>query len=107
MKKITFFGFFLVGLIANAQTNYLVDFNYNTDAANVSSGNWNNLGNATNGSVSNIISDAGVASTYSVAVTDDFVAANQFGSETPNSALGFPATATRDAFYGQDGANTT
>ncbi len=107
MKKITFLGLFLLGLIANAQTNYLVDFNFNTDAANVSSGNWNNLANATSGSVANIISDAGVASAISVAVTDDFVSSNQLGSETPNSALGFPSTATRDAFYGQNGANAT
>lgn len=111
MKKITFklwvVALAFTGFSAMAQTNYLIDFNFNTDAANVSAGNWNNLANATNGSVANIVSDAGVASTYSVAVTDDFVSANQLGSDTPNSALGFPSTATRDAFYGQDGANAT
>ncbi len=106
MKKITFLGLMLFGLSANAQTNYLVDFNQNTSATYVSSGNWNNFHDASGAlPLTNIITDAGVASTIDMAVTDLFVSSNGGGTTAPTGTHGFPATATSDSFYVQDGAN--
>ena len=105
MKKITFLGLMLFGITSFAQTNYLVDFNQNTTATYVTPGNWNNFQDASAGTLTSIISDAGVASVFNMAVTDAFVSSNGTGTTSPTGTHGFPATATSDSFYIQDGAN--
>lgn len=111
MKKITLkfciIAASLLGGNAIAQTSYLVDFNQNATATYVTPGNWNNFQDSAAGTLNAIISDAGVASTINMAVTDAFVAANGTGTTAPTGTHGFPATATSDSFYIQDGANAT
>jgi hypothetical protein len=112
MKKITLLHFFtlaivFIGLSTKAQTNFYIDFNQNTTATYVTPGNWNNYHDAAVGTLTDIISDGGVASTIDMAITDAFVSANGTGTTTPDAALPFPATATSDSFYIQDGANNT
>jgi len=91
MRKITLtqilmLALTLAGLTTMAQTNYFIDFNH-TDAT---TGNWNNISGVTVGTtVNDLISDAGVAGTFDMAVTDDFVAANNDGTTTPGVALLF------------------
>jgi hypothetical protein len=112
MKKITLSHFFtlaiaFIGISTMAQTNFYIDFNQNTSAQYVTPGNWNNYHDAAVGTLTDIISDAGVASTIDMAITDPFVSANGTGTTTPAGTLPFPATATSDSFYVQDGANNT
>jgi hypothetical protein len=109
MRKITLtqilmLALTLTGLTTMAQTNYFIDFNH-TDAT---TGNWNNISGVTVGTtVNDLISDAGVAGTFDMAVTDDFVAANNDGTTTPGAAVPFPGTATKDSFYIQHGTSNT
>ena len=105
MKKITLLGLMLFGITSFAQTNYLVDFNQDATATFTTPGNWNNFQDAGIGTLADIISDAGAASTFDMAVTDAFVSSNGTGTTAPTGTHGFPATATKDSFYIQDGAN--
>lgn len=94
---------------SNAQQTFNFDMSYNqTDAKWTSTGNWNNFYSSTLGTaINNFINDAGTASTYSISITDDFVAANANGTTTPGAGLIFPKEATSDSYYVQDGSNTT
>ena len=113
MKKITqkfllFIAGALVSLGGYSQTIYNFDLNYNTDDQYPTEGNWNNhYSSDWEAVISNFIDDQGNASTYSFAVTDNFVAGNGSGITNPDSNLGFPATATNDSYYVQDGDNNT
>lgn len=112
MKKITLKFALLFGLFsvfnAKAQNLYQFDLNYNSGAVYQTAGNWNAV-NATNttASVANFIDSNGVASTYTAAITAPFVAANDSGTQNPSPSIGFPSTATRDAFYVQNGATNS
>lgn len=81
---------------------YLVDFNWNA-TQHPTPGNWNNFINSTDGSLSGLIDDNGGASSFNLNVVDSFTAANELGVATPSGTLIFPATATKDAFYGDNG----
>ncbi len=112
MKTITQkFLLFVAGMLGAsgfAQTTYNFDLNYNSETQYVSTGNWNNhFSTDWETGISNFLDDQGNASTYSFEVTDNFVAGNGSGSTTPDSNLGFPATATNDSYYVQDGSNET
>lgn len=87
------------------EVNYLLDLNYNA-TLHPTSGNWNNMNGHATGSVTGLISDLGVASTYNVAVSDAFSQSNELGAINPSGTLIFPATATKDAVYG-DNSNPT
>lgn len=113
MKKTTqnfllFIAGAMLGTAGFAQTTYNFDLNYNTDLQYPSTGNWNNHYAGDWGTtIDNFIDDQGNASTYTFAITDDFVAGNSTGSTNPDSNLGFPETATNDSYYVQDGSNPT
>lgn len=61
---------------------------------------WNNLIGAANGQVSNLINSQGHPTGISVVVSDAFNGTNTAGTSSPDSALGFPASATEDSFFG-------
>lgn len=83
------------------EKNYLLDFNLdNTNY--VTSGNWNNLGNYTNGSLTGLVDDLGNSSTININVSDAFSLSNDLGVTVPTGSNIFPATSTRDAFYGDN-----
>lgn len=112
MRKITFkitlmLGFLSI-LLLQAQTVYQFDLNYNSGAIYQTAGNWNAVnGTTTAVSLPNFIDSNGVASTYTMAITAPFVAANDSGTQNPSPTIGFPGTATRDAFYVQNGATSS
>jgi hypothetical protein len=104
MRKITLtqilmLALTLTGLTTMAQTNYLVDLNYNSGTA--TTGNWNNVNAPVYTPVVNIVSDAGVASAFTITVSNDFGGASDTGT-TPSGSNPFPLTATDDFFYGSN-----
>ena len=112
MKKITksliVLTFAIITASVNSQQVFLFDLNHNNSDANRTEGNWNNhLASAMTTDLDNFINDEGVASSYKFAVTDDFVAANNNGTTTPDPELPFPASATMDSYYVQNGSNET
>jgi|26BtaG_2_1085354.scaffolds.fasta_scaffold03116_2 hypothetical protein len=95
-------------MTVQSQQVFLFDLNHNNSELNRTEGNWNNhLASAMTTDISNFINDQGVASTYSFGVTDDFVSANNNGTTSPDPSIGFPATATIDSYYVQNGSNET
>lgn len=97
-----------VTITVQSQQVFLFDLNHNNSDLNRTEGNWNNhLASAMDTDITNFINDEGVASTYSFGVTDSFVAANNDGTKTPDPSLGFPASATMDSYYVQNGSNET
>lgn len=112
MRKITFKLISLIGFLSilflQAQTVYQFDLNYNSGAIYQTAGNWNAVNGTTTAiSLPNFIDSNGVASTYTMAITAPFVAANDSGTQNPNASIGFPSTATRDAFYVQNGTTSS
>lgn len=85
----------------STDVNYLLDINYNA-TLHPTPGNWNNMNGYADGSVTGLVSDLGVASTINVVVSDAFNQSNEFGAANPSGTLIFPATATKDAFYGEN-----
>lgn len=61
---------------------------------------WNNLADHAAGSIRNLANTAGFPSAYDISVFDAFNGVNTGGTSTPDAALGFPATATGDSFFG-------
>ncbi|MBO3097777.1 T9SS type A sorting domain-containing protein [Gelidibacter pelagius] len=112
MKKITqtlaILCIAILSTTVQSQQVFLFDLNHNNSELNRTEGNWNNhLASAMTTDITNFINDQGVASTYSFGVTDSFVAANNNGTTSPDPSIGFPATATIDSYYVQDGSNET
>lgn len=73
--------------------------------ANTTSGNWNNIVSTTVsqvGMTANLIDDSGVSTGAVITVTDSFNQINENGTTSPDSSLPFPASATRDGFFGND-----
>ena len=70
-------------------------------ADGITTGFWNNIADTSSGLATNIIDTAGYTHQgLSLAVTAPFVSAIQSGATSTDPALGWPATATRDAFMG-------
>lgn len=107
MMKIRFYIFlffmaFSSGISAQVNDTVMIDFG---DGVNASAIPWNNLTNAANGTLADLITSANIPTAIGVAVINDFVSMNFGGTTSPDPLIGFPATATKDSYYGQDGAN--
>ena len=87
----------LTNLIAqeDGRDTLLIDF-----GTEVSPAPWNNLADAGSGSITNLLNARGNPSGYGIAVTDSFNNVNTAGTREPATALGLPATATGDSFFG-------
>lgn len=100
MKKTLLFIVLLISFFGNAQQNAFIDFG---NSANASSGNWNNViptvQNETGLSV-DLIDSEGTATGVTLTITDSFDFINANGTASPNAALPFVASATRDSFFG-------
>ena len=73
----------------------LVDF-----GTNLSEGNWNNVTGFADDSLGILINSQGLRTRYSLNVSDAFRGVNTGGTSTADPALGLPATATGDSFFG-------
>jgi PKD repeat protein len=74
--------------------------------ATISTGFWNNITNSTDGAVAEPYDAAGYKHTnLAVAITQPFSGVNVEGTQTPDPALNWTATATRDAFFGAAAEN--
>lgn len=72
----------------------------------VSTGNWNNITTATNnetGITAQLISSTGAQTDVTLTVDDPFDTNNTAGTQTPDASLPFPASASRDSFFGETG----
>ncbi len=63
---------------------------------------WNNVEDPIVGSVTNLIKSDGVLSGVKIAVNDPFNGINHAGTQSPNSSIGFPSTATEESFFGNE-----
>lgn len=94
--------FYLIGISIILSTSLFAQ----TDTILVDFGNmlspppWNNLTNAKIGANPNLINHYGLSSGISIAVVDSFNNVNSNGTQMPDIAIGFPATATGDTFWG-------
>lgn len=73
--------------------------------ANTTAGNWNNIVSKTVSQVgitANLIDDTGASTGAVLTVTDSFNQVNENGTTSPDASLPFPASATRDSFFGND-----
>jgi lysophospholipase L1-like esterase len=61
---------------------------------------WNNISNPVAGQIEDLLTSKGFASGKSIEVYDPFNNINTAGTITPDPAIGFPATATGDSFFG-------
>jgi len=104
MKKITQLAIFMgitFSLFAQNEVS-LIDFG-NPDMTTTES-NFNNVTNATNsetGITVALINSEGAATGVNLEVTDAFHLNNTGGTQTPDEALPFPMSASRDSFYGE------
>lgn len=83
------------------EKNYLVDFNLNSTLY-PTIGNWNNVNSPAVATPINLIDDLGNSSALQVAITNDFSQSNEFGAPQPSGTIIFPATALKDAVYGDN-----
>ena len=100
MKKQLLLLFILISTLGYAQQYAFIDFgNPSTTTPN----NWNNVVTTMqnqSGVIVNLIDSYGNATGIVFELTDSFDAINANGTTSPNSALPFPASATRDSFFG-------
>jgi len=61
---------------------------------------WNNVTDPVAGQIDDLLGSAGAGSGIRIAVFDPFNNINTAGTQMPNPAIGFPATATGDSFFG-------
>jgi lysophospholipase L1-like esterase len=73
----------------------LVDFGNNLSPAP-----WNNVADPVAGEIATLSNENGLLTGYGIRVFDPFNNINTAGTVTPNPAIGFPATATADSFFG-------
>ncbi|MCB0636093.1 MAG: hypothetical protein KDC54_05725, partial [Lewinella sp.] len=73
----------------------LIDFGNNFSPAP-----WNNVSVAASGGIDDLVNSAGFPTGRSIAVFDPFNNINTGGTMSPDPAIGFPATATGDSFFG-------
>ena len=102
MKKHTHLLMFLstFNFLCYAQQITLIDFGLNTE---ISAGNWNNVtDSSTLNSTTNLIDNSGINTGEVLLLTDVFDNdLNGFGTISPDVGLPFPASATRDSFFGE------
>lgn len=113
MRKITLtqilmLALTLTGLTTMAQTKFLVDFNYNSDATYQSSPNWNNWNApiAVDATLP-LVTDAGASSSLVLKLTSAYGGANAVGVDTPGSGFAYPGSAMKDALYNSGTTPTT
>ncbi len=61
---------------------------------------WNNIISPISGQITNLLNSKGSQTGYSLKVVDAFSGVNSNGTQNPHAAIGFPASATMDNFYG-------
>ncbi|SFT87621.1 Lysophospholipase L1 [Lishizhenia tianjinensis] len=61
---------------------------------------WNNINDASSGSVNGLMNNFGFATTINLSITNAFTGVNTSGTQTPNSSLGIPSNASGDSFFG-------
>jgi lysophospholipase L1-like esterase len=83
------------------EKNYLVDFNLNS-TLHPTSGNWNNVNGFAVSTPISLVDDLGYSSAIQVAITDNFSQSNELGAPQPSGTIIFPATALKDAVYGDN-----
>ncbi|HMO49854.1 MAG TPA: S8 family serine peptidase [Kiritimatiellia bacterium] len=75
-------------------------------ASTLSTGLWNNITNHSHGSIAQPYDAEGFKHTnLNLAITQPFGSVSSDGAQSPDPALGWPATATRDAFFGSAAEN--
>lgn len=81
--------------------SYLVDFNYNSTDTPSDTNSWNNWTApiAVDSQLSNLISDAGVASTFSIKLLTTYGGAGNTGSTSPGTGFLYPASAMKDFLF--------
>ena len=73
----------------------------------LTAGNWNNLTNHAAGTtLANLVATNGQATTISLSIANAFFSNNANGTTTPGPNAAYPANATRDSLYGQNGATS-
>ncbi|MCB9309771.1 MAG: T9SS type A sorting domain-containing protein [Lewinellaceae bacterium] len=92
---ISFFTCIIYMLQAQHMDTIIVDFGDNLSPAPI-----NNLADPAAGMIADLTNQKGNATGYSIAVTDAFNNINRNGTTNPDPALGLPATATGDSFFG-------
>lgn len=104
MKKQLLGLFLIFPIILFAQQYSYIDFG---NSSTLTPNNWNNVVVTTQNQVGvevNLIDSDGVSTGITLTLTDSFDHINANGTTTPNSALPFPSTATRDSFFGATSA---
>ncbi|MFD0835298.1 T9SS type A sorting domain-containing protein [Mariniflexile aquimaris] len=104
MKKQLLGLFLIFPIILFAQQYSYIDFG---NSSTLTPNNWNNVVVTTQNQVGvevNLIDSDGVSTGITLTLTDSFDHINANGTTTPNSALPFPSSATRDSFFGATSA---
>lgn len=100
MKKLILFLLAAVPALVFSQQFCYVDFGEN---GSLSSGNWNNVVATTrnqSGIVVNLNNDTGASTGITLTVDDSFDLTNNAGTTSPSASIPFPASSTRDSFFG-------
>ncbi len=100
MKKITLLLMFLSTFIFSTYAQQITLFDFGL-SGQTTGGNWNDITNSVSGAT-NLIDDSGASTSEVLTLTDSFDdAINGWGTTTPDGALPFPSSATRDNFFGE------
>ncbi len=103
-KNTTLFKLILFILLAGVNLSYsqspekdtiLIDF-----GTTMSLPPWNNLSNASDGSLSELINSNGYTTEVGIMVIDSFNGVNTAGIQEPDASAGIPPTASGDSFFG-------
>jgi|GEM_PF-1549657 len=93
-------------ILSNTRSDNDID-TVNIDfGSSLSTGNWNNMNNATGDTINNLINAQGQKTGYSICINDAFTGINTAGTTLPSETLIFPSTATSDSFFGSVGAHS-
>lgn len=101
MKKIILYLAILITYYVSAQQYIYLDFG---SPSYTTAGNWNNVvvsSQNETGITMNLLDDAGIDTGIVFALSDSFDHINTNGTTSPNGALPFTATASRDSFFGE------
>lgn len=92
-----FIVFFFLGLFTiNAQTtSILIDFGGSSSATP-----WNNVSNASSGSLNNLTNSFGISTNIAIQVVDSFNGVNSSGTQSADPSLNIPGSASGDSFFG-------
>ncbi|MAN26951.1 T9SS type A sorting domain-containing protein [Mesonia sp.] len=107
MKKLLLIFALFTGLISFGQEYAYIDFG---GSSHTTPGNWNNIvvsNQNETGVTENLINSSGASMGIVFTLTDSFDHINNNGTTSPNGALPFTGTASRDSFFGatDDGFN--